>query len=69
MAYPQPEFSPAKAYLGMDRRHALAEQIDAAILCRYRLPYVTLYPLCGEFTHPSLIQTVRLNLHTQMYLN
>ena len=34
MAYPQPEFSPAKVYLGMERRQALAEQVDAAILCR-----------------------------------
>jgi hypothetical protein len=42
MAYPQPEFSPAKAYLGMERRQALAEQLDAAILCRYHSPCVML---------------------------
>jgi len=34
MAYPQPELSPAKTYLGMERRQALAEQVDAAILFR-----------------------------------
>ena len=34
MAYHQPEFSPAKAYLGIERRQALAEQVDAAVLCR-----------------------------------
>lgn len=48
MAYPQPELSPAKTYLGMERRQALAEQVDAAILCRYRSPYVTLYSLSPD---------------------
>jgi len=39
MAYPQPEFSPAKAYIGMERRQFLAEQVDAAALCGYRFLY------------------------------
>ena len=45
MAYLQPESSPAKTYLGMERRQALAEQVDAAILCRCRSPYVMLSSL------------------------
>ena len=48
MAYPQPELSPAKTYLGMERRQALAEQVDAAILCRYRSPYVMLHSLSPD---------------------
>jgi hypothetical protein len=48
MAYPQPEFSPAKTYLGMERRQALAEQVDAAILCRHRSPFVTLSSLSPD---------------------
>lgn len=53
MAYPHPEFSPAKAYLGMERRQALAEQVDAAILCRYRSPCVMLFQLSWD--HELLI--------------
>jgi len=39
MAYPQPEISPAKAYLGMERRQALAEHVDVAILFRTAQPW------------------------------
>jgi hypothetical protein len=71
MAYPQPESSPAKAYLGMERRQALAEQVDAAILCRYRSLYVALSSLLLDrwVTHSNLVQIVLRNPRNQLYLN
>ena len=59
MAYPQPELSPAKTYLGMERRQALAEQVDAAILCRHRSPYATLYSLSHYSLQTDLVRTVQ----------
>ncbi|KAF9265478.1 hypothetical protein L218DRAFT_860010 [Marasmius fiardii PR-910] len=41
MAYRIPETSPVASYLSQERRDALAEQIDKAILCRLELPVIS----------------------------
>lgn len=71
MAYPQPEFSPAKTYLGIERRQALAEQVDAAILCRYNSLYVIPSSLLPDprSTHSRPIQFVRFNHRIRLYPN
>jgi hypothetical protein len=36
LAYPDPERSPVAKYLSHERREAVANQINTAILCKYK---------------------------------
>lgn len=65
LAYPYPEGSPMAPYLAQERREAVADQIDSAILCKLRLNPIAYIHLnlvswpAGRMEQPS-ISTVEL---------
>lgn len=59
MAYPQPEISPAKAYLGIERRQALAEHVDVAILCKYRSPQTRVRQFANHSSYSDPVRTAQ----------